>query len=228
MEFNYRIPFFYLLKTEFWDTPSQLVHKANITIENNKEDKKVLLSNHILLNEATRIKYLTFLCYNYAFSQPYDLTMLQENFSSFIFPYYIFSIRLLNEKGKAFILGLNYINRIIVIKYKGNIFFSFNFNRVKDKKNEIILISQPEENIFKIKQNEISIAFSAEIPRQSELIDMLINYFQNKNKNYKQLRDDLYIPSGIILKNDVSKQHKMLVKSKRFMVLGSGQLMLFK
>lgn len=226
MEFNYRIPFFYLLKTEFWDTPIQLIQKSINTIEKSKEDTKVQLSNHILQNETTRAKYLNFLCYNYAFSQPYDLTMLQENFNSFIFPYYIFSIRLLNEKGKAFILALNYINRLIVIKYKASIVFYFNFN--KSKSSEVVLQSQPEDNKFKIKRNNISIGFSAEIPRQSELIDMLLNYFQHKTSNYKQLKDDLYIPSGIILKTEVMKQHKMLVKSKRFMVLGSGQLMLFK
>ena len=55
------------------------------------------------------------------------------------------------------------------------------------------------------------------------------DYYDRIVNNFDIIKDDVYIPSGVILKASVMKMHqKRMGKAKRYLVLGSSQLIIYR
>ena len=69
--------------------------------------------------------------------------------------------------------------------------------------------------------------------KESSLLSQVENdnkdYYEKIVNNFDIIKDDVYIPSGVILKASVMKMHqKRMGKAKRYLVLGSSQLIIFR
>lgn len=254
LKLDYSEKSFMLLHTNFWDSLQNISKHHQVICkylmqemskgneeENKINEKKILTTTQSLkslVETDFRYYYLLYLKYTFFVSQPLTLNQLKTNFKNKIFPYYLFTI--LVKKKDINHLIIDFIERKILIYNKDkkieNICQEKIFSVTK-KMNTSIIITLNEKEVRSDKKKEIEIF--PEFFQQIDLIYNIIDFFakidQNKNADNGDdglsiLDDDTYVPKGILLKCSILKEHqnKLLSKDKRYAVLGSSQIIIFK
>ena len=233
------------LNAKFWDSDLQIskLHQVKCKYlmegllkgseEEKKETEKIILSIteslKTIVERDLKYYYLLYLKFCFCLAQPLTMKQLKDNFKNKIFPYYIFT--LLTKKKEINHLIIDFFDKTITILNK-------------DKKLEIIL----QDKILSVtrkKNTSIEITFNdnevieilPEFFQQVELIYTIIDFFTKIGKSSKMeegelslLDDDTYRPKGILLKAHILKEHQniLLSKDKRYAVLGTSQIIIFK
>lgn len=254
LKLDYSEKSFMLLHTNFWDSLQNISKHHQVICkylmqemskgneeENKINEKRILTTTQSLkslVETDYRYYYLLYLKYTFFVSQPLTLNQLKTNFKNKIFPYYLFTI--LVKKKDINHLIIDFIERKILIYNKDkkieNICQEKIFSVTK-KMNTSIIITLNEKEVRSDKKKEIEIF--PEFFQQIDLIYNIIDFFakigQNKNVDNGDdglsiLDDDTYVPKGILLKCSILKEHqnKLLSKDKRYAVLGSSQIIIFK
>jgi len=254
LKLDYSEKSFMLLHANFWDSLQNISKHHQVICkylmqemskgneeENKINEKKILTTTQSLkslVETDFRYYYLLYLKYTFFVSQPLTLNQLKTNFKNKIFPYYLFTI--LVKKKDINHLIIDFIERKILIYNKDkkieNICQETIFSVTK-KMNTSIIITLNEKEVRSDKKKEIEIF--PEFFQQIDLIYNIIDFFakigQNKNVDNGDdglsiLDDDTYVPKGILLKCSILKEHqnKLLSKDKRYAVLGSSQIIIFK
>ena len=254
LKLDYSEKSFMLLHTNFWDSLQNISKHHQVICkylmqemskgneeENKINEKRILTTTQSLkslVETDYRYYYLLYLKYTFFVSQPLTLNQLKTNFKNKIFPYYLFTI--LVKKKDINHLIIDFIERKILIYNKDkkieNICQEKIFSVTK-KMNTSIIITLNEKEVRSDKKKEIEIF--PEFFQQIDLIYNIIDFFakidQNKNADNGDdglsiLDDDTYVPKGILLRCSILKEHqnKLLSKDKRYAVLGSSQIIIFK
>jgi hypothetical protein len=245
---------FMLLHANFWDSLQKISRHHQVICkylmqeiskgneEENKNNEKRILTTTKSLKSLVEIDfryyYLLYLKYTFFVSQPLTLNQLKTNFKNKIFPYYLFTI--LVKKKDINHLIIDFIERKILIYNKDKKMENISQEKifsVKKKMNTSIIITMNESEVKSDKKKDIEIF--PEFFQQIDLIYTIIDFFAKNGKNENVdsgeggpslLGDDTYVPKGILLRCSILKEHqnKLLSKDKRYAVLGSSQIIIFK
>ena len=124
--------YFEVLKTNFWDSDNIIMKKYKfIKNEGNANEVLIEKASKTLLNYKLKSEYFRYLMFEYTLIQPSNLSQLNENYYSIIFPYYLFLLR--NEiNEELYYLIIDNINFSINIYEKINLKNSFEINAISD------------------------------------------------------------------------------------------------
>ena len=254
LKLDYPEKSFMLLQANFWDSLQKISKHHQVICkylmqemskgneEENKINEKRILTTTKSLKSLVEIDfryyYLLYLKYTFFVSQPLTLNQLKTNFKNKIFPYYLFTI--LVKKKDINHLIIDFIERKILIYNKDKKIENIGQEKifsVTKKMNTSIIITLNESEVKSDKKKEIEIF--PEFFQQIDLIYNIIDFFakngHKENINRDEggptlLDDDTYVPKGILLRCNILKEHqnKLLSKDKRYAVLGSSQIIIFK
>ena len=205
--------------------------------ENKENESKILTiteSLKTIVQIDLRHHYLFYLKYCFCLCEPLTINQLKTNFKNNVFPYFLFT--LLVRKKEIHFLIIDFFEKKIIIMNKEKIVENMPLVKIKSvSKNgntsiKIILEGKDLGNDYTL---EIFPEFFQQINLIYTIIDFFIKYNNNKineETELKMLDDDTYIPKGILLKTHILKEHqnKLLSKDKRYAVLGSSQIIIFK
>ena len=249
---------FMLLHSNFWDPLQKIskhhqikckyllgdMHKENEE-ENKKNESKILTiteSLKTIVQTDLRHYYFLYLKYNFCLCEPLTINQLKTNFKNKIFPYFLFT--LIIKKKEIIHLIIDFFEGKILIMNKDKIIENISQQRlisVSKKSNISIILVLNDKGITNGKNQEIEII--PELFQQVDLIYTIINFFIKNYKEEKEskidseekselslLDDDIYVPKGMLLKAHILKEHqnKLLSKDKRYAVLGTSLIIIFK
>ena len=249
---------FMLLHSNFWDPLQKIskhhqikckyllgdMHKENEE-ENKKNESKILTiteSLKTIVQTDLRHYYFLYLKYNFCLCEPLTINQLKTNFKNKIFPYFLFT--LIIKKKEIIHLIIDFFEGKILIINKDKILENISQQRlisVSKKSNISIILVLNDKGITNGKNQEIEII--PELFQQVDLIYTIINFFIKNYKEEKEskkdseeeselslLDDDIYVPKGMLLKAHILKEHqnKLLSKDKRYAVLGTSLIIIFK
>ena len=253
-DFPYK--YFMLLHSNFFDSFQKISQNHQIICKylleemsknNNEENIKKIQTKILTTTESLktivefdlRFYYFQYLKFIFCLSEPLTTSQLRKNFQNKLFPCYLFT--LLFKKKEIIHLNIDFFDRKITLLNKDKKIEIINQEKiieVSTKFNNSIIITLNEKMPGSDKNKEIEIF--PEFFQQVDLIYKIINFFikcnltENKNENdefgLSLLDDDTYLPKGILLKDHILKEHqnKLLSKDKRYAVLGSSLIIIFK
>ena len=210
-----------------------------------KNESKILTiteSLKTIVQTDLRHYYFLYLKYNFCLCEPLTINQLKTNFKNKIFPYFLFT--LIIKKKEIIHLIIDFFEGKILIMNKDKIIENISQQRlisVSKKSNISIILVLNDKGITYGKNQEIEII--PELFQQVDLIYTIINFFIKNYKEEKEskidseekselslLDDDIYVPKGMLLKAHILKEHqnKLLSKDKRYAVLGTSLIIIFK
>ena len=257
LKIDYPDKYFRLLHSNFWDSFQNISNHHQIKCkylleETSKNKEKGNNSNENIILKITeslktlvqidlRYFYLLYLKYSFFLSEPLTLNQLKTNFIKKVFPFYLFTLN--TKKKEINHLIIDFLEKQITILNKDKKIQNLSQDKiygVSKKMNTSIIIS-----LYEIDPNtktNIQIEIFPEFFQQVDLIYNIINYFINykvkddesicdiDENGLSLIEDDTYLPKGIILKDNILKEHqnKLLSKDKRYAVLGTSLIIIFK
>ena len=241
---------FKLLNSNFWDSFEKISKHHQIECkyiieemskekenENKENESKILTiteSLKTIVQIDLRHHYLFYLKYCFCLCEPLTINQLKTNFKNNVFPYFLFT--LLVRKKEIHFLIIDFFEKKIIIMNKEKIVENMPLVKIKSVSkngNSSIKITLEGKDLGNDYTLEIFPEFFQQINLIYTIIDFFIKYNNNKineETELKMLDDDTYIPKGILLKTHILKEHqnKLLSKDKRYAVLGSSQIIIFK
>lgn len=249
---DYPNKYFMQLHANFWDSLEKIGNhhqiKCNYLLEempNLKEEDKKLNESKILtvaeslktiVQSDLRYYYILYLKYIFCLSQPLTMNQLKTNFKNKLFPYFLFT--LLIKKKEINHLIIDFFEKKILIMNKDKIINCISHEKIislSKKANASIVIKLSEKELNK--EIEIIPEFFQQVDLIYSIIQFFIQNFEEKKninsqdeKEMNLLEDDTYLPKGILLKAHILKEHqnKLLSKDRRYAVLGSSMIIIFK
>ena len=248
--------YFMLLHANFFDSLQKISQNHQILCKylledmskNDEEKTKINHAKILTITESLktiveidlRNYYFLYLKFIFCLSQPLTMYQLRTNFKNKLFPYYLFTLLL--RKKEIVHLIIDFFEKKILILNKEKKLETINQEKIVSvsKKSNISIVLTLSEKISNDKQKEIEIF--PEFFQQVDLIYNIINYFINykvkddesicdiDENGLSLIEDDTYLPKGIILKDNILKEHqnKLLSKDKRYAVLGTSLIIIFK
>ena len=252
---DFQKKYFMLLHSTFFDSFQKISQNHQIIckylleeMSNNKDEENIKNIQAKILTTTESLKtivefdlryyYFQYLKFIFCLSQPLTTSQLKKNFHNKLFPCYLFTLL---KKKEIIHLNIDFFDRKITLlnkEKKVEIINQEKIIEVTKKLNNSIIITLNEKASGSDKNKEIEIF--PEFCQQVDLIYKIINFFikynlsENKNDNDENglslLDDDIYLPKGILLKDHILKEHqnKLLSKDKRYAVLGSSLIIIFK
>jgi hypothetical protein len=182
---------------------------------------------------------------------PYFIFLIDSNKSSLKSDYLVFDFpkKLINFFSKNLIIKGISIENIVKLDIKGErifittsnndeIFFESEIQQQRDLIFTLLLFMLVREDNYHLNNQSCENNLNVTFTKKSSVQDIMNNYneyiFINipnfSIEKLKLVKDDSYLPSGIILKSFVYKQHKNKCRGygNRYMVLGNSNIIIFK